>query len=183
MYCRWNRKSRAKHSRLSHRKSQISHPYRTQTLSCKRLGIAACATFLHLIFNCRGDPRQTCRPYRIQQFSLASKMSVSRIRRNARLPGRLSQNYRIGSSNTRHFKSGCYERVAQIAMTKGLALLKGDVLFHCPFKEECTAERLIVDSIYFSVIAYVNGVHMMRYIAQWKVQNGRRIHLVRTRNQ
>ena len=87
-------------------------------------------------------------------------MSVSRIRRNARLPGRLSQNDCIGSSNTGHLKPGRHERVAQIAMTKGLALLNGEVLFHCLFKEQCNAESLIVDSIYFSVVSYVNGVYL-----------------------
>src|ERR1700744_5269558 len=69
-------------------------------------------------------------------------MSVSRIRRNACLPGSLSQNARIWSSNTRHFKSGWYERVTEITMTKGLALLNGDVLFHCLFREECTVESV-----------------------------------------
>jgi hypothetical protein len=45
-------------------------------------------------------------------------------------------------------------------MTKGLALLDGQVLFHCLFKEQCNAESLIVDSIYFSVVSYVNGVYL-----------------------
>src|ERR1700736_5337490 len=137
---RWNREGRAKHSRLSHRKSQIAHAHRAQTLSRKCSRIASCFVLLHLIFNCRGDPRQACRPYRIQQLSLASKMSVSRIRRDTRLPCCLPQNDCIGSSNTGHLEPGRHERVAQITVAKGLALLNGDVLFHCLFKEKCTAE-------------------------------------------
>jgi hypothetical protein len=46
-------------------------------------------------------------------------------------------------------------------VAKGLALLHGNVLFHCLFTGECNAESLIVDSIYFSVIAYVNAVYLM----------------------
>jgi hypothetical protein len=88
-------------------------------------------------------------------------MSVSRIRRNARLPGRLSQNDRIWSSNPRHFKSGCYERVTEITMAKGLALLNGDVLFHCLFKKSVPRKASLVDSIHFPVIAYVNSVYLI----------------------
>ncbi len=132
---RWNRESSAKHPRLSQCKSQIPHADGSEAFSRKRLRISPWTTFIHLIFNCRGDPRQTCRPHCIQQFSLASKMSVSGIRRDPRLPGSLSQNDCTGSSSTGHLEPGRHERVAQITVAKGLALLNGDVLFHCLFKK------------------------------------------------
>ena len=116
---------------------------------------------LHLIFNCRGEPGQAGRSYRIQQLSLAGKVPVSRIRRDTRLPGRLSQNDCIGSSKPRHLKPSCYERVAQIAMTKGLAFLNGDGLFHCLFKKSVTRRRMIVDSIHFAVVTFVDGVYFI----------------------
>lgn len=77
------------------------------------------------------------------------------------MPGCLSQNDRIGSSSPRHFKPGVYQRVAQIAMTKSLAFLNGDGLFHWLLKKSITRRRIIVDSIHFSVVAYVDSVYLL----------------------
>jgi hypothetical protein len=55
--------------------------------------------------------------------------------------------------------------------------------FHCLFKVECTAQRTIVDSIHFSMIAYVDDVYLVAISRKWRVRNGRRIHLVRTCHQ
>ena len=183
MYCRWNREGGAKHSRLSHRKSQIPHAYCAQTLSRKCLGVASSSMLLHLIFNGRGDPRQTCRPYRMQQFSLTGKMSVSRIWRDTRLPCCLPQNDRIGSPSTSHLQSGRDKCVAQIAMAKGLALLNEGIFCHRLFKSSVSRRKMVVDIIHFSVIAYVDNVYFIAIYRKWKVRNGRRIHLVRTCHQ
>src|SRR5438270_1036767 len=88
-------------------------------------------------------------------------MSVSRIRRHTRLPCGFSQNDRIRSSNPRHLESGCYKRIAQVAMAKSLALFKVGVLFHCLFKTSVSRNRDDCGHHPLSVVAYVDGVYLI----------------------
>jgi hypothetical protein len=46
-------------------------------------------------------------------------------------------------------------------MTKSLAFLNGDGLFHWLLKKSITRRRIIVDSIHFSVVAYVDSVYLL----------------------
>jgi hypothetical protein len=46
-------------------------------------------------------------------------------------------------------------------VTKGLAFLNGDVLFHCLFKKSVSRRGMLVDSIHFSVVAYVDDVYFI----------------------